>query len=467
MESECTKWSAECAENAILVHRILPSQSSVDMLQPALAGTLLSAHPAVCDAVSWGLNFDVSISMFTGVPVTRDSAFQLEQLINARPAPLCNMQCGSGAKPFESSAPPGQSRNCASFAPELSSSGAVNPLADVGNAANQYNNLLLRTQKQAKELEELKRQWAAVPRGSPAVMALQDLLSVFENFVPAAGSGCKESSCASGWNSYALMEQHSVSVYCNDPEDLSPAISRSTLLLHLGADAEPGLLAWASVLQDKQHTILLDMNEGRQPEKFASAEANFFKIINELLQTSKVCEIKAGLEGAEEGRNRQLADFAMVFNQAQEHMRNHAEVMGCGDVMYSQNMCMLVCTAFGTAMDVRHMKKMKVTAELHESIRKIYEPKPSIDTPGWGGCGGGGGSNGGSEQPLGENVRGNGRKNSVHAPNAAELVRGVAWAVEKKAKCNRCGEGFHHEFFECPAVLAEVSGGFDMQGWSI
>eukprot|EP00961_Rhodomonas_salina_P210406 2840949-Rhodomonas_salina.1 len=93
---------------------------------------------------------------------------------------------------------------------------------------------------------------------------------------------------------------------------------------------------------DKQHVILLDMNEGRPPEKFASAEASFFKIITELLQTSKVCEIKASVEGAEEGRNRQLADFAMVFNQAQEHMRNHAEVMGCGEVMYRQNMCMLV-----------------------------------------------------------------------------------------------------------------------------
>eukprot|EP00961_Rhodomonas_salina_P139920 1883050-Rhodomonas_salina.1 len=107
------------------------------------------------------------------------------------------------------------------------------------------------------------------------------------------------------------------------------------------------------------------MNEGRPPEKFASAEANFFKIITELLQTSKVCEIKAGVEGAEEGRNRQLADFAMVFNQAQEHMLNHTEIMGCGEAMYSQNMCMLVGAAFGTAMDAKHMKKMKVTAELH------------------------------------------------------------------------------------------------------
>eukprot|EP00961_Rhodomonas_salina_P036360 488774-Rhodomonas_salina.2 len=77
--------------------------------------------------------------------------------------------------------------------------------------------------------------------------------------------------------------------------------------------------------------------------------------------------------------------------------------------------------------------------------------------PGWGGCRGGGGSDGGSQQPLGENVRGNGSKNCVHAPNAAKL----------KAKCNRCGEGFHHEFFECPAVFADASGGFDMPGWSI
>eukprot|EP00961_Rhodomonas_salina_P201273 2714962-Rhodomonas_salina.1 len=67
------------------------------------------------------------------------------------------------------------------------------------------------------------------------------------------------------------------------------------------------------------------MNEGSLPEKFASAEANFFKIVTELLQTSKVCEVKVGVEGAEEGRNSQLADFAMIFNQAQEHMRNHAE----------------------------------------------------------------------------------------------------------------------------------------------
>eukprot|EP00961_Rhodomonas_salina_P019000 256122-Rhodomonas_salina.1 len=78
---------------------------------------------------------------------------------------------------------------------------------------------------------------------------------------------------------------------------------------------------------------------------------------------------------------------------------------------------------------------MKVTAELHDSIRKIYVPKPSIDTSGWGGCGGSEDGNGGNQQPLGGNVRGNGRQNSVHAPNAAELVRGVAWAVEKTAKC--------------------------------
>eukprot|EP00961_Rhodomonas_salina_P225938 3054625-Rhodomonas_salina.1 len=68
---------------------------------------------------------------------------------------------------------------------------------------------------------------------------------------------------------------------------------------------------------------------------------------------------------------------------------------------------------------------MKVTAELHDSIRKIYEPKPSIDTSGWGGCGGGEDSDGGAQQPLGGNVRCNGRQNGVHAPNAAELVRGV------------------------------------------
>eukprot|EP00961_Rhodomonas_salina_P047117 632562-Rhodomonas_salina.1 len=59
-------------------------------------------------------------------------------------------------------------------------------------------------------------------------------------------------------------------------------------------------------------------------------------------------------------------------------MRNHAEVMGCGEAMSRQYM--LVGAAFGTVMDARHMKKMKVTAELHDSIRKIYEPKPSIDT---------------------------------------------------------------------------------------
>eukprot|EP00961_Rhodomonas_salina_P127711 1721873-Rhodomonas_salina.1 len=49
------------------------------------------------------------------------------------------------------------------FAPELSSSGALNPLTDVGNASNQYNDLLLGIQKQDKELEELKRQVAATP----------------------------------------------------------------------------------------------------------------------------------------------------------------------------------------------------------------------------------------------------------------------------------------------------------------
>eukprot|EP00961_Rhodomonas_salina_P036359 488774-Rhodomonas_salina.1 len=363
MESKCTKWSAACAENAILVHRILSSQSCVDMLQPALAGALLSAHPAVCDAVSWGSNFDVSIGVFTGVPVTRDTVFRLEQLINAHPASFCNMQRGSGAQPYDPSAPPSQYQSleemmqqvkklkseiaeikrsllssCASFAPELSSSGAVNPLANVCNASNH----------------------------APAVVALHDLLSVFENFVPAAGTGSKENLCVSGWNSYASFEPHRFRyVYSDDPEDFGLAISRSTTLLHSGASAEPGLLVWVAVLQDKQHAILLDMNEGRPPEKFASAEANFFKIVTELLQTSKVCEIKAGVEGAEEGRNRQLANFAMIFNQAQEHMQNHVEVMGCGDTMYSQNMCMLVGAAFGTSMDARHMKKMKVTAELH------------------------------------------------------------------------------------------------------
>eukprot|EP00961_Rhodomonas_salina_P290699 3928087-Rhodomonas_salina.1 len=63
----------------------------------------------------------------------------------------------------------------ASFAPELYSSGAFNPFADVGNASNSYNDLLLGTQKQAKELEELKCQWAARSRCAPAVVALQDL----------------------------------------------------------------------------------------------------------------------------------------------------------------------------------------------------------------------------------------------------------------------------------------------------
>ena len=321
---------------------------------------------------------------------------------------------------------------------------------------------------------------------------------MFENFSPGAGAGGKESCGGSGWNRYASMDPHRVRyTYRDDPEDLGLAIGRSTSLLHSGADAEPGLRAWAAVLQDKQHAILLDMNEGRPPEKFASAEANFFKIITELLQTSKVCEIKAGVEGAEEGRNRQLADFAMVFNQAQEHMRNHAEVMGCGEAMYRQNMRMLVGAAFGTAMDAKHMKKMKVTAELHESIRKIYEPKPALGTPGRGGGGrgqgftGSGGSGGGSMQPFGGKSdgggggkrgggrggvvgglvkgrgAGGGRKCGLHVPNTAEIVRGATWAVEKKVTCNRCGDGFYHEYFECPVLFAEESGGVDMPGWSV
>eukprot|EP00961_Rhodomonas_salina_P299188 3938716-Rhodomonas_salina.1 len=47
--------------------------------------------------------------------------------------------------------------------------------ADAGNASNCYNDLLLGVQKQAEELEELKRQLAARSPGAPAVVALQDL----------------------------------------------------------------------------------------------------------------------------------------------------------------------------------------------------------------------------------------------------------------------------------------------------
>ena len=114
--------------------------------------------------------------------------------------------------------------------------------ADACNASNSYNDLLLGVQKQAEELEELKCQLAARSPGAPAVVALQDLRSVFENFVPAAGTGDKENRGASGWNCYLSMEPHHVCyVYRDDPEDLGLAIRRSTSLLHTGANTEPGL----------------------------------------------------------------------------------------------------------------------------------------------------------------------------------------------------------------------------------
>eukprot|EP00961_Rhodomonas_salina_P043288 582254-Rhodomonas_salina.1 len=94
---------------------------------------------------------------------------------------------------------------------------------------------------------------------------------------------------------------------------------------------------------------------------------------------------------------------------------------------------------------------MKVTAELHESIRKIYEPKPALGAPGsGGGCRGqgftgSGCAGGGSMQPFGGKsdsggggkrgggrgcvvgglVKGRGaggrRKCGLHVPNAAEI----------------------------------------------
>eukprot|EP00961_Rhodomonas_salina_P039142 526063-Rhodomonas_salina.1 len=119
----------------------------------------------------------------------------------------------------------------ASFAPELYSSGTLNPFADVGNASNCYNDLLLGIQKQAEELKELKSQLAARSRCAPG-----------------GSSGSLENRGASGWNRYASMEQHCVRyyVYRDDPEDFGLAIGRSTSLLHSGADAEPGLQAWAA-----------------------------------------------------------------------------------------------------------------------------------------------------------------------------------------------------------------------------
>eukprot|EP00961_Rhodomonas_salina_P218949 2959538-Rhodomonas_salina.1 len=171
--------------------------------------------------------------------------------------------------------------------------------------------------------------------------------------------------------------------------------------------------------------------------------------------------------------------------------------MGCGEAMYRQNMHMLVGAVFGTAMDAKHMKKMKVTAELHESIRKIYEPKPTLGTSGCGGDGRGlgftgcGGGDGSSPQPFGGKGggggggkccggraggggglgkgrgAGGGRRCGLHAPNAAELVRGATWAFDKKVTCNLCSDGFYHEFFECLVVFAEESGGVDMPGWSV
>eukprot|EP00961_Rhodomonas_salina_P080858 1087628-Rhodomonas_salina.2 len=66
------------------------------MLQPALAGSLLSAHPLVRDDVVRGSNFDVVVGAFDCVPVTRDAIFRIKQLINALPPPFSKMPRGAG-----------------------------------------------------------------------------------------------------------------------------------------------------------------------------------------------------------------------------------------------------------------------------------------------------------------------------------------------------------------------------------
>eukprot|EP00961_Rhodomonas_salina_P213985 2889847-Rhodomonas_salina.1 len=68
MEKEVAQWTEALAQNAIVVHKILTSRWDIDMLQPALTCSLLSAHPLVRDAVVRGSNFDIVAGAFNSVP---------------------------------------------------------------------------------------------------------------------------------------------------------------------------------------------------------------------------------------------------------------------------------------------------------------------------------------------------------------------------------------------------------------
>eukprot|EP00961_Rhodomonas_salina_P217505 2939339-Rhodomonas_salina.1 len=248
MEKEVVQWSEAFAQNAIVVHKILTLQWEIEMLQPALAGSLLSAHPLVRDAIVRGSNFDIVAGAFNSVPVTRDAIFRIEQLINALPPPFSKMPRGAGNSTVGNAAMPVQNKAFDVFTQQIekmnseiaglkrerepgsapvsfqsAQSGTIKPLANITNINNskQVDDLMHQTQKQAKELEELKRLVAAKQPAAPAVVALQDLRSVFENFSPGAGAGGKECLGGSGWNRYASMDPHRVRyTYRDDPEDL-------------------------------------------------------------------------------------------------------------------------------------------------------------------------------------------------------------------------------------------------------
>eukprot|EP00961_Rhodomonas_salina_P047665 640289-Rhodomonas_salina.1 len=123
MEPAVVQWNEAFAQNAIVVHKILTSQWEIEMLQPALAGSLLSAHPSVRDAVAWGANFDITAGVFDGVPVTRDAIFRLEQLINALPPPFSKRPRGAGSSSssFENAPPPEQNKAFDLFAQQIKS----------------------------------------------------------------------------------------------------------------------------------------------------------------------------------------------------------------------------------------------------------------------------------------------------------------------------------------------------------
>eukprot|EP00961_Rhodomonas_salina_P111679 1502694-Rhodomonas_salina.1 len=86
--------------------------------------------------------------------------------------------------------------------------------------------------------------------------------------------------------------------------------------------------------------------------------------------------------GAPEGRDRQIREFSSVFTQFQDHISRHARVMGCGDALYHQNMRMMVAAAFGSSMDAKHLKKLKVQAELQASIQDSFGVLKLSSSPG-------------------------------------------------------------------------------------